>query len=242
MMRFFAAVVVAHFWAAMATPSVRLELHFMSHCKQCQVHVNALRDLVLRGGMCTLEAGVEPYLNMTIDYYGSMGPDGSCESASQETEHGPTMCATDRYHLCAQRYAGPTWFDFVHCMWMNIDLLKCGNNGHCDTSEEYHKAFSSVYPTCASLTHVNSSVISACAEGEEGVALQRASYARTSKRSSAGFAPVFVNGAHVEEPNGWRKAVDPLAWGKQVLQAICSGLSGADVLACKDLEVWGTIA
>lgn len=211
----------------------------MSHCKQCQVHVNALRDLVLRGGTgSTLEkAGVQQHLNMTIDYYGSFASDDTCETAAQGTEHGPTMCTTDRYHLCAQQLAGPQWFDFAHCMWMNIDRLKCGNNGACETRDEYHEAFSLVYPMCTKLIGIDAELVTTCAEGPQGVALQQASYARTSQRSRAlyGFAPVFVDGDHVEEPSEWRDAVDPLAWGQGVLQAICGKLREADVPACKGL-------
>jgi len=145
------------------------------------------------------------------------------------------MCATDRYHLCAQELAGPQWFDFAHCMWMNIDLLKCGNNGACETRDEYHEAFSLVYPMCSKLIGIDAGLVTTCAEGSQGVALQKASYARTLKRASYGFAPVFVDGDNVEDPSDWRDAVDPLAWGQRVLQAICEKLGEADVPACKDL-------
>jgi hypothetical protein len=118
--------------------SVRVELHFESLCKQCQVHIAALNDVVFNAASeadPTL-AGIQGAANVSVDYYGSIGPDGTCESAAAGTEHGPDMCVTDRYHLCAQNATGGSnagaagsWFGFVHCMFMTSDLLKCGKNG-----------------------------------------------------------------------------------------------------------------
>ena len=60
-----------------------------------------------------------------------------------------------RYHLCAQHVAGGVakdFFPYIHCMFMNNDLLKCGQNTHCNTPEASAAAIALVAPVCAQLT------------------------------------------------------------------------------------------
>ena len=113
--------------------AVRLELHYESLCKQCQIHQGAIDDIVLHSGdeSSLLDAGVLAHLEMSIDYYGTK----DCEAVANRThsEHGPDMCVADRYHLCAQQLggangtgAGQLWWPFTHCMFMNIDQFKVG--------------------------------------------------------------------------------------------------------------------
>mmetsp|Transcript_28549 Transcript_28549/g.46444 ORF Transcript_28549/g.46444 Transcript_28549/m.46444 type:complete len:261 (+) Transcript_28549:76-858(+) len=238
-MRSFAALLAAYACVGVVG-LINVEMHFESLCKQCQIHIAGMRDIVLRGGneSSLEEAGVKPWLNITIDYYGAIARDGTCESAAKGTEHGSDICVTDRYHLCAQRGGLSTtsesavrplgdWFDFVHCMWMNIDVLKCGNNNHCATSDEFSTALELVFPMCAKLTGADEERIRHCANGKEGRNLQAASYARTKERSEFGFAPIFIDGKYVSSAdNIWRKTPNQLHYGKVVLATICEHAVG----------------
>ena len=226
-----------------ALAAVRLEMHFMSLCKQCQMHIAATNDMIWNGGLelTPSKAGVRAMTNFSIDYYGPKLMSGhTCEAASVGTEHGPDQCVNDRYHLCAQHAdpPEPSWFDYVHCMWMNIDVLKCGHNGHCDTSTEYAHALSLVHPMCAALTGVDAAAIAACANSERGVQLARDSYARTRGTAGLPFAPAFVDGVVVDGADQfWRKTPDQLHWGRAVLDAVCKAAaarnaSAAPPLAC----------
>jgi len=155
------------------------------------------------------------------------------------------MCTTDRVHLCAQSLYGGTktgaaagWWPFVHCMFMNIDGLKCGNNGHCDESSTFRANLAGVLPACAAMNGVDAALISACADGPDGVALQKASYARTTQTAKYGFAPAFVDGSYVEGADAfWRKSPDQLLYGQSLIEAICTagtGPSSADATACQN--------
>uniref|UniRef100_A0A7S2SQU0 Uncharacterized protein n=1 Tax=Rhizochromulina marina TaxID=1034831 RepID=A0A7S2SQU0_9STRA len=212
---------------------VQVSLHFESLCKQCQIHVAAVRDDVLHGGLevSASEAGVAQFLNMSIDYYGNIAADGTCESAANGTEHGPAMCVTDRYHLCAQ-HALPTtsaapdatrWFQYVHCMFQNIDVLKCGSNGYCAEEPAFRRALDTVHGMCSSSASVDGDAIAACASGSLGRQLQAESYDRTKRTRRYGFAPVFIDGNYLEGADAfWRKTPDQLLYGRTLLEAICT--------------------
>mmetsp|Transcript_7453 Transcript_7453/g.12204 ORF Transcript_7453/g.12204 Transcript_7453/m.12204 type:complete len:112 (-) Transcript_7453:997-1332(-) len=83
-MRSFAALLAAYACVGVVG-LINVEMHFESLCKQCQIHIAGMRDIVLRGGneSSLEEAGVKPWLNITIDYYGAIARDGTCESAAK---------------------------------------------------------------------------------------------------------------------------------------------------------------
>ena len=224
--------------AVAALAAVRLEMHFMSLCKQCQIHIAATNDMIWNGGLelAPSVAGVRGLTNFSIDYYGPKSSSGqTCEAASSGTEHGPDQCVNDRYHLCAQHAdpPEPKWFNYVHCMWMNIDVLKCGHNGHCNTSTEYVHALGLIHPMCATLTGVDAAGIAACAHSERGMELARKSYAHTHARTAGfPFAPAFVDGTFVDGADQlWRKTPDQLHWGRAVLDAVCKAAAARNVSA-----------
>jgi len=150
---------------------------------------------------------------------------------------------TDRYHLCAQHLAGgiatgaaSKWLPYVHCMFMNSDMLKCGNNGHCGSRAEFKNALSIVAPMCAELTGMDKRPLQECAEGQLGHELQVASYNRTKATASMSFAPVFVNGRCLQDADHfWRKVPDQLRWGKTVLGAICANSDALPNATCSGL-------
>jgi hypothetical protein len=185
--------------APTAVAGVRVELHFESLCKQCQIHVGAIDDMVLHGGneASVADAGVLSNLELSIDYYGTQ----DCEAVANatHTEHGPDMCVADRYHLCAQQLAGgagtgaaATWWPFTHCMFMNVDQLKCGVNGHCADRAAFNATLRAAIPLCALVAGMSADAITACAESSAAVELADASYARTAKTLADGFAPACV--------------------------------------------------
>jgi hypothetical protein len=237
---------------SISTP-VRVELHFESLCKQCQIHVAGFNDDVITGGLeedfSVAEAGILSELELSIDYYGIVPPGGTCEEAAAGTEHGPDMCTTDRLHLCAQSMLGGSeagaasrWWPFVHCMFMMVDGLKCGNNGHCDgNSTGFATALSTVLPTCALLGGgLDVEALTACANGPDGIALQRASYQATDQTLADGFAPAYVQSSLVEGADSfWRDSPDQLLYGKTLLQNICSVISPDHTLpsSCSNLTL-----
>jgi len=79
--------------AALVAPHVlgtRVELHFESLCKQCQIHTAGFTDDVIHGGMelSATDAGILSQLELSIDYYGAIPPNSTCEQAAFATEHG----------------------------------------------------------------------------------------------------------------------------------------------------------
>jgi len=203
-------------------PKVLLETHFQSLCKQCQIHIAALQDDVFHAGLELDEPSILAVTNFSIDYYGDVPANGTCESAAEGSEHGPDMCVMDRYHLCAQHSGEPKWFDYVHCMFMNIDSLKCHVNGHCQKRDQFFTALGLVHPMCAKMAGVYADAIQSCAESPRALELQRASYARTKARARYGFAPIFVDGDKLEVDRFWRKTPDSMFYGQTVLEAVCS--------------------
>ena len=215
-----------------AISAVRVSLHYESLCKQCQIHVAGFTDDVIHGGLelSPADAGVLARTELSIDYYGRTSP--SCETAAAGTEHGPDMCSTDRVHLCAQALHGGAatgaaarWWPFVHCMFMLVDGLKCGNNGHCDDSAQFVVRRDAAVPTCALLADVNATAIEECADGPEGVALANRSYAATDRTLADGFAPAYVDGVLVEGADAfWRVSPDQLRYGRVLLATVCASL------------------
>ena len=211
---------------------VKISMNFNSLCKQCQVHTAAVQDILLHAGAEMDHAGLAEVVDLSIDYYGGWPTyepyTGTCEAHAVGLEHGPDRCVTDRYHLCAQHgdpasdYATqPGWFNYVQCMWMNIDTLKCHNNGFCAQRSSYFAALARVHPMCAASAGVNATAIKVCAESPRAVALQKASYLRANATLQHGFAPTYVNGKYMSEAPRWRFAVDMLAYGRKLLTTVC---------------------
>ena len=119
-------------------------------CKECQVHTAALQDILLHAGNESDNSGIASVVSLHIDYYGGWPYyepyNGTCEAAAVDMEHGPDRCTTDRYHLCSQHASPPEphWFNYVQCMWLNIDTLKCHNNGSCKQRSDFFDALSRV--------------------------------------------------------------------------------------------------
>lgn len=228
---------------------VRIDMNFNSLCKQCQVHTAAVQDLLLHAGMESDAAGIRDVVSLHIDYYGGWPYyepfKSTCEAAAVGLEHGPDRCVMDRYHLCAQHAAPsePRWFDYVQCMWANIDSLKCHNNGFCAKRADFFDALHRVHPMCADLSGVDGAAIQACAASPRAIELQSASYVRANATLSYGFAPTFVDGTHLEEVPRWRQSVDMLSYGRKLLSTVCaiveSKISNATMLplGCKQLKV-----
>ncbi len=211
--------------------AVKVDLHFETLCKQCQIHMAALFDDVGRGGyeLSFEESGVLQEVEMRIDYYGQVEK-CAISASKRDTEHGPDMCLTDRISLCAQslyggdgKGAAMTWFPFTHCMMQNIDVLKCGHNEHCDTHTDFLVALRAVFPMCTAATHVDGDAIWTCATSGTGAELANESYKRTDATLTKGFAPAFVDGVYQESADDgtWRKSPDQLSYGKHMLGAIC---------------------
>jgi len=228
----------------------RVELHYESLCKQCQIHVAGFTDDVIHGGLelSPESAGVLSELELSIDYYGVITQNTTCEKAASaaNTEHGPDMCATDRVHLCAQSLYGGSapgaaaaWWPFVHCMFMMIDGLKCGQNGHCANESDFQAAYAAVVPTCAALTSVDAAAVQARADGPDGVALAAASYQATARTASDGFAPAYVNGVYVDDADAfWRDSPDQLLYGRTLLETICESFdagTASQAAACANV-------
>ena len=207
--------------------AARLELHYESLCKQCQIHTAAIDDIVVHGGN---EGPVSPLwaaLEVSVDYYGH---GKNCESFPYSTEHGPDMCVTDRYHLCAQVLGGGSqagaavaWWPFTHCLMMNIDQLKCGVNTHCDTTEQFRSMLTPTVALCAAVSHLDLTALAECAEGQQGLDLALESYRRTDKTLVDGFAPAYIDGVKVQGCDDiWLKTPDNLLYGQTVLSALVS--------------------
>lgn len=232
----------------MAAMGVRVSLHFMSLCHECQMHISAINNCIVTGGLelSAQEAGALAETELSIDYYGSIGSDGTCKSG-QMSDHGPDQCEIDRYHVCAQDMMGGSstgaalrWWPFVHCMFMNIDFLKCGNNLKCDTYDEFTKVRDSIVNSCAAVTNINKTELTECANGPRGHALQAASFNRTNALPSAdGFAPPFVAGEWAKEADyEWRGLTpDQLKYGKAILTRMCNamGSKSSNVRACVNI-------
>lgn len=206
---------------------VNVAMNFNSMCKECQVHTAAVQDILLHAGNETDNAGIAPLVSLSIDYYGGwpyyVPYNGTCEANAVGLEHGPDRCVTDRYHLCAQHASPsePGWFDYVQCMWLNIDTLKCHKNRFCDTRADFFDALSRVHPMCAQSSGVDGDAIKACAASSRAVELQRASYLRANKTLSHGFAPTYVDGTFLKEVPRWRLTVDMLSYGRALLTTVC---------------------
>jgi hypothetical protein len=224
---------------------VRLELHFESMCKQCQIHIAGIDDIVIHGGdeSSTEESGMISELSMSVDYYGT--PDCIMNATKMDTEHGPNMCITDRVHLCAQKQGGGTdkgagsnWFPFVHCMFMNMDQLKCGVNGHCDDDKKFYTALEAAIPFCATVSNLDGNAISDCAMGDEGKELALTSYLKTGKTLKDGFAAAYINGNKLENADYiWRKTPDQLLYGQTMLSTLCDALPlNSTPNACTDIS------
>jgi hypothetical protein len=86
----FETLVVAAVLLAPRVLSTRVELHFESLCKQCQIHTAGFTDDVVHGGLelSAADAGVIANLELSVDYYGAIPPNGTCEQAAFATEHG----------------------------------------------------------------------------------------------------------------------------------------------------------
>ena len=221
--------------------STRVELHFESLCKQCQIHTAAIDDIVVHGGN-EGPVGMLGDLSLSVDYYGH----ASCEESPWSTEHGPSMCVTDRYQLCAQELGGGTalgaaaaWWPFNHCLMMNMDQLKCGVNTHCDTTDQFRAMLEMTLPLCAAVANnpaLNSTAIAECAEGVQGKELASASYKRTDLTLQDGFAPVYINGQKLTGGDTiWRKTPENVLYGKTMLSTLCAldnGGSSATEVAC----------
>jgi len=225
--------------AAAAKP--HLSLHFSTLCKECQMHMNAIEFMVWRAGNETTaqEAGVLSRFNVTLDFYflnGRIQPDGtyldgSCEKGAVGTEHGPYLCATDRIAKCAQHatgYDATKWFDFTHCMFMAMDVLKCNKNEHCKMQTTFQKRLDLVLPTCfARAPWVNEQEVMHCAYGPLGKHLLAHSYARTQQTRQDGFAAVYLDGEHLTDLDKfWRKTPDALLYGRALLTHLCDKLEG----------------
>jgi len=190
------------------------------------------------------DAGMMSELEMSIDYYGA--PDCVAHAEKWDTEHGPDLCYTDRYHLCAQKQgggsakgAGQTWWPFVHCMFMNMDQMKCGVNEHCEDSSRFEAALQGSVNLCAAVSGMDGDAITTCASGEEGEELAKESYRRTDKTLLAGFAPAYINGDKLEGADEvWRKTPDQLLYGQTMLTALCGAIVEGNATApgaCKGL-------
>ena len=223
--------------------SVRVEAYFQSLCKMCQIHVAALQDDLFHMGLeldePTASTPVFAATNFSIDFYGRIPSNSTCEMAAEGTEHGPDMCVTDRYHLCAQHSGAPHWFDYTHCMMMNIDSLKCHRNGHCPSRERFYAALGLVHPMCAVLSGVDAEAIQTCANSPEAVELQKLSYARTQQRTQGtSFAPIFVDGKKLDVDRFWRKTPDSMYYGQQVLEAVCSAAAAQQGVTPTGCDSW----
>jgi hypothetical protein len=210
------------------------------------MHVQAFRDGVLRAGteISPDEAGIEAVIELQLDFIGPPwkhpGAGTTCESMSANSEHGPDMCTSDRYHLCAQHptgdinatAAGFAWLSYSFCLFQNIDVLKCGNNAHCAESSVFQSALTDhVHPMCAKFAGLNSTAIMNCAQSPLAIDMQTASFARSAAaalKTGGSFAPVFINGikpAHGTD-DAWRETVNATTWASVVLQAICDAVPG----------------
>lgn len=222
--------------------AVRVELHFMSECHECQMHIAAINNNVFTGGLeySLHEAGVLEELELSVDYYGNLGSDGLCEHGDL-SPHGPQQCEIDRFHVCAQDILGGTktgaamkWWPFVHCLFMNLDFLKCGSNWYCEDYSQFAAARDSIVSTCAAVTGVDHEALLSCANSTMGRKLQAASFNRTnSLPPKFGFAPPFVQGEYVKgtEEMMWRLSPDQLQYGQAILGDICEGLQHDDINA-----------
>lgn len=230
------------------TAAVRVETHFMSLCHECQMHIASINNDIITGGneSSPAEAGVLRELELSVDYYGSIGPDGTCESGDM-SPHGPQQCQIDRYHLCGQHMGGGAtkgaavkWWPFVHCMFMNLDFLKCGSNWFCNDTTQFSLVRDSIVGSCAAVTGVDHKALLECANGPLGRELQTASFNRTnSLNQSIGFAPQFIEGEFIDTTGMfWRKSPDQLTYGKTLLGEICPHLADQDVeaLACEGVS------
>ena len=228
---------------------VDISMNYNSLCKECQVHTAAVQDVLLHAGNESDDSGVAAVVSLHIDYYGGWPYyepyNGTCEAAAVNLEHGPDRCTIDRYHLCAQHASPPEpqWFDYVQCMWLNIDTLKCHKNGSCEKRSEFFDALSRVHPMCALSSGVNGEAIQRCAESPRAVELQAASYMRANKTLLHGFAPTYVDGVHLKEVPRWRLTVDMLSYGRALLTNVCSivasKISNASLLpsGCRGLSM-----
>ena len=236
---------------ALATSAlaVRVELHFMSECHECQMHIAAINDDIMTGGLeaSYAEAGIIEHLELSVDYYGEIGDDGTCESAAGDDPHGPQQCEIDRVHLCAQNMYGgtitgaaATWWPFVHCMFSQINWLKCGSNWFCEDYDDFAVRRDAVVNMCSAVmfpAQFNSSAIFECANGELGAELQAASFNRTAAiPDEYGFAAPFVNGNFVDAEVEWRLSPDQLHYGKTILMEVCNNLEDpASAAACANM-------
>ena len=206
---------------------VNIAMNFNSLCKECQVHTAAVQDILLHAGNESDDSGLAGVVSLAIDYYGGwptyVPNNDTCENNAIGLEHGPDRCVTDRYHLCAQHASPPEphWFDYVHCLWMNIDTLKCHKNGFCAKRSDFFEALSRVHPMCAESAGVNGEAIQACAESSRAIELQKASYLRANKTLVHGFAPTYVDGIYLKEVPRWRLTVDMLSYGRKLLTTVC---------------------
>ena len=206
---------------------VNIAMNFNSLCKECQVHTAAVQDILLHAGNESDDSGLAAVVSLAIDYYGGwptyVPNNDTCENNAIGLEHGPDRCVTDRYHLCAQHASPPEphWFDYVQCMWMNIDTLKCHKNGFCAKRSDFFEALSRVHPMCAESAGVNGEAIQACAESSRAIELQKASYLRANKTLVHGFAPTYVDGIYLKEVPRWRLTVDMLSYGRKLLTTVC---------------------
>ena len=207
---------------------VDISMNYNSLCKECQVHTAAVQDLLLHAGNESDNSGMAAVVSLHIDYYGGWPYyepySSTCEAAAVDMEHGPDRCTTDRYHLCAQHASPPEphWFNYVQCMWLNIDTLKCHNNGSCKQRSDFFDALSRVHPMCADSAGVNGKAIQQCAESPRAVELQAASYLRANSTLLHGFAPTYVNGVYLKEVPRWRLTVDMLSYGRSLLTTVCN--------------------
>ena len=235
--------------AASTATLIDINMNFNSLCKECQVHTAAVQDLLLHAGNETDNPGISQVVSLHIDYYGGWPtytphPNTTCETAARNLEHGPDRCTMDRYHLCAQHALPsmyePKWFDYVHCLWMNIDTLKCHRNSFCKTRAEFVEALSLVHPMCAHSANVDGDAIRACAESPKAIDLQHQSYLKANQTIKRGFAPTYVDGKYLVEVPRWRLTVDMLSYGKRLLTTVCgivaSNNSSELPLGCRGLS------
>ncbi len=142
-----------------------------------------------------------PDLDFKVEFIGQTGPDGALSSM-----HGPKEVMGDTVQACAQKYT-PKWFQLILC--------QNKNSREVDTNWE----------ACATEIGAPADKIKACANGEEGKTLLKASFDRASAKGARGSPTIYVGGNQYQ---GGRRPAD-------LMKAICAAYTDKRPAACNDI-------
>jgi glutaredoxin len=158
---------------AKSANAVKAEFFVMSQCPYGVTVINAVKEAVDKLG---------PELDLSVDYIGSAGADGTLTSM-----HGADEVTGDIVQLCAMKAAPAKYLDMVVCQNKNF------------------RAVAQNWESCAQQAQLPVDQIRTCLNGPEGKELLKASFARAEQRQARGSPTIFVSG---KPYNGRRAPTD----------------------------------